>query len=278
MDKEKQIEEMAKAFCEVAHYDFCKNTACYACPVKLFTIKVYDKGYRKINDNEIVISKEEKQKLLKEMYEQGKFDALADLEKEGKVVIDKEEYETKKEIVADWGLLQQEIMQGKFVALADLDKDGKVVISKGEYEELIKLQQTYAEDLTNAIQSYEEREADLKINYNNHIKNLEGIIDRQSKDLNSQADRLIDLKEQLKEMEEQRDEQAYITEDLIQEKHLWTYQARKETVREFAKAIKDEISILKTIIHAEGDSYYGIENYDIDRIVIKKFDVDLGEE
>lgn len=38
--------------------------------------------------------KEEKQKLLKEMYEQGKFDAIADLEKEGKVVISKNEYES----------------------------------------------------------------------------------------------------------------------------------------------------------------------------------------
>ncbi len=63
MDKEKQSEEMAKAFCEVAHYDFCKDTACYACPIKLFTVKVYDKGYRKINENEVVISKEEYERL-----------------------------------------------------------------------------------------------------------------------------------------------------------------------------------------------------------------------
>ena len=95
---------------------------------------LYDNGCRIINEDEVVISKEEKQKLLKEMYEQGKFDAIADLE-----------------------------------------KDGKVVISKKEYKR---------------------------------------------------------LKKQLKEMEEQRDEQAYITEDLIQEKHLWTEQARKETARE----------------------------------------------
>lgn len=59
MNKEKQIEEMTKAFCEVAHYDFCKDTACHVCPIKLFAVKVYDKGYRKINENEVVISKEE---------------------------------------------------------------------------------------------------------------------------------------------------------------------------------------------------------------------------
>ena len=56
----------------------------------------------KITENEVVISKEEKQKLLKEMYEQGKFDALADLDKEGKVVIGKEEYEKiTKELVTE---------------------------------------------------------------------------------------------------------------------------------------------------------------------------------
>lgn len=47
----------------------------------------------KVPDGSVVLSKEEKQKLLKEMYEQGKFDALADLEKDGKVVLSKEEYD-----------------------------------------------------------------------------------------------------------------------------------------------------------------------------------------
>ena len=120
--------------------------------------------------------------------------------------------------------------------------DNEVVISKEEYDELINLQLTHAEDLTNAIQSYEEKKADLKLEYNNHIKNLEKIIDRQNKNLNSQADRLIDLKEQLKEMEEQRDEQAYITEDLIQEKHRWTEQARKETAREIFQDLYEKAS------------------------------------
>ena len=40
-----------------------------------------------------MLTKVEKQKLLKEMYEQGRFDAIADLDKEGKVVLPREEYE-----------------------------------------------------------------------------------------------------------------------------------------------------------------------------------------
>ena len=43
----------------------------------------------------------------------------------------------------------------------------------------------------------------------------------------------IRLENQLSEMEEQRDRQAYIAEDLIQEKYRWTEQARKEAAREF---------------------------------------------
>ena len=49
----------------------------------------------------------------------------------------------------------------------------------------------------------------------------------------------INLKKELKDMEEQRDEQAYITEDLIQEKHRWTYQARKEMVEEILKLAEE---------------------------------------
>ena len=88
MDKEKQIEEMYQIF---LNYKF-------SMPAEDFSYKgmcenFIDNNYRKINDNEVVISKEEKQKLLKGMYEQGKFDAIADLEKEGKVVIIKDKYE-----------------------------------------------------------------------------------------------------------------------------------------------------------------------------------------
>lgn len=87
--------------------------------------------------------------------------------------------------------------------------ENEVVISKEEYEELINLQQTHAKDLTNAIQSYEEKKADLKLEYNNHIKNLEKIIDRQSKDLNSQANRLIDLKEKIEQARKETAEKIF---------------------------------------------------------------------
>ena len=88
MDKEKQIEKM-----------YILNTILQEVkPLKLrekiyWRIVEFLNDYRKINENEVVISKEEKQKLLKEMYAQGKFDAIADLEKDYKVVISKEEYE-----------------------------------------------------------------------------------------------------------------------------------------------------------------------------------------
>ena len=43
------------------------------------------------------------------------------------------------------------------------------------------------------------------------------------------------LENKLRELEEQRDRQACIAEDLIQEKHRWTEQARKETAKEIIK-------------------------------------------
>lgn len=52
-------------------------------------------GYRKIQEGAVVLTGTEKQKLLHGMYEQGKFDALADLEKDGKVVVSKAEYDSK---------------------------------------------------------------------------------------------------------------------------------------------------------------------------------------
>ncbi len=93
MDKEKQILEMAKLIddrlLEARNYLGSMNRG----EGYWIAQKLIDFYQPKINDNEIVISKEEKQKLLKEMYKQGKFDAIADLEKDGKIVISKEEYE-----------------------------------------------------------------------------------------------------------------------------------------------------------------------------------------
>lgn len=51
----------------------------------------------------------------------------------------------------------------------------------------------------------------------------------------------IRLENQLSEMEEQRDRQAYIAEDLIQEKHRWTEQARKEAVKQALQELYEQI-------------------------------------
>lgn len=52
-------------------------------------------------------------------------------------------------------------------------------------------------------------------------------------------DRERELEKQVAELEEQRDRQAYIAEDLIQEKHKWTEQARKETAEKTIKWFKE---------------------------------------
>lgn len=97
-----QIEEMAKHGC----YDGCASGLRKFCdeydgkPCKnmvRIANGLYEQGYRKISQGSVVLTKVEKQKLLKEMYEQGRFDAIADLDKEGKVVLtreEKEEYES----------------------------------------------------------------------------------------------------------------------------------------------------------------------------------------
>ena len=48
---------------------------------------------------------------------------------------------------------------------------------------------------------------------------------------------------------------------------------RKKTAEKFAQAIKDRISIIKTYLHAEGEEYLGIEDYEIDNIAREEFDV-----
>ena len=52
-------------------------------------------------------------------------------------------------------------------------------------------------------------------------------------------DRERELEKQVAELEEQRDRQAYIAEDLIQEKHRWTEQERKKTAKEIIKMIEE---------------------------------------
>lgn len=54
--------------------------------------------------------------------------------------------------------------------------------------------------------------------------------------------RIKELKKQLAELEEQRDRQAYIAEELIQEKHRWAEQARKETAKEILNRLYEQIN------------------------------------
>ena len=74
----------------------------------------------------------------------------------------------------------------------------------------------------------------------------------------------IRLESQVTELEEQRDRQAYIAEDLIQEKHKWTEQARKETAKEVITEMFKQIK--------------GYENIDVilNRIA-KQFGVEVEE-
>ena len=75
-------------------------------------------------------------------------------------------------------------------------------------------------------------------------------------------DRELKLEKQIAELEEQRDRQAYIAEDLIQEKHRWTEQARKETAKEILSlAIKHDNGYESDMTRFIGDlkKQYGVE-------------------
>ena len=90
------------------------------------------------------------------------------------------------------------------------------------------------------------------------------------------------LKKQVKELEEQRDEQAYITEDLIQEKHLWTEQARKATAREILTMAIQLSDLCQSSYEFQNrlfdfvTTHYGIE-VETKTIIPEKYGVDLGE-
>ena len=87
--------------------------------------------------------------------------------------------------------------------------ENAVVLTREEYNELEDLRLNHAKDLIDANELYEERIADTKLEYDNHIKNLEKIIDRQSTDLNSQANRLLDLKSELENSRKETAEKIF---------------------------------------------------------------------
>lgn len=66
-------------------------------------------------------------------------------------------------------------------------------------------------------------------------------------------------KKRIAELEEQRDRQAYITEELIQEKHRWTEQARKETAIEILNDLYHREELGFETIKWYAKEYWGIE-------------------
>ena len=80
------------------------------------------------------------------------------------------------------------------------------------------------------------------------------------------------LENKLKEVEEQRDRQAYIAEELIQEKHRWTEQARKETAKEILQALLDFVNCEKI---NQGHSFEKIKETLIK--VAKAYEVEVEE-
>ena len=121
-DKE-MIEEIAKTVYENVYLEghFTKGTS------KAIAKFIMEQGYRKLSEDSVVLSKVEKEKLLKEMYEQGRFDALADLEKDGKVVLSREEYGSKLQDAYDNGVKFGEEWGSKETAekiINYLQKDG----------------------------------------------------------------------------------------------------------------------------------------------------------
>lgn len=92
-NKNRLIEEMAHELRGCNSKDKCGSCNC----IYNYCDEYYDaeiaitEGYRKLSKDSIVLTKAEKEKLLHEMYEQGRFDAIADLDKEDKVVLSIEE-------------------------------------------------------------------------------------------------------------------------------------------------------------------------------------------
>ena len=81
MDNEKQIEEMTQIIDNVQTYGtkwYPDKYEPFDCRIENDDIayELYNAGCRKIPEGAVVLTKEEKQKLLHGMYEQGKFDGV----------------------------------------------------------------------------------------------------------------------------------------------------------------------------------------------------------
>ena len=88
----------------------------------------------------------------------------------------------------------------------------------------------------------------------------ERLLEQRNKTYNIWVKDTEQLKDRIAELEEQRDRQAYIAEELIQEKHRWTEQASKGTAKEIYSWLKEHtfdssFEIIKTFFKEK----YGVE-------------------
>lgn len=117
-------------------------------------------------------------------------------------------------------------------------------------------EETLANSVKNSEQIFYEQKAEIERlkDENCHDYHCMCLAQQEKVELQKQVD---ELKKQLNDMEEQRDRQAYIAEELVQEKHRWTEQAvkdtAKETLTEILKVILDYLNV-KDIKEAENIS------------------------
>lgn len=115
-DREKRINEMSRDMC--FHTNCSVVGRCYElnCETTWVAEKLIDLNYQKVDKDSVVLTKAEKEKLLHEMYEQGRFDAVADLEKEDKLVLSREELHEVEENAYQVGIAIGKKLGGKETA------------------------------------------------------------------------------------------------------------------------------------------------------------------
>ena len=98
MDRQKQVEEMTRELSNIQTYAYMEIYPCrQKQPNEIVAEHLVRKGWIKPDESAVVMTREEKVSLLHEMYEQGRFDAMADLNINGKIVLTEEEYENLQE-------------------------------------------------------------------------------------------------------------------------------------------------------------------------------------
>ena len=111
-DQEKQVEEIVKVLLDCGRQFENIDTATadhnyvsYFYPIfKTYAEALVKNNVIQIHEDSVVLTKAEKQKLLHEMYEQGKFDAIAYLDKEDRLVLSREELHERDENMYQTGI------------------------------------------------------------------------------------------------------------------------------------------------------------------------------